>query len=187
MIESARRSYSPPSALRRGTTMSRRRFPMYKLAAFALLNVCDFAITYVLLTQQSGTVYESNPIAHHTLAQGGWAGLALFKAAIVAFVIGVAVFVYRRRPRAAHGLLTISCVAVMFAVLTGASIAASARAKSADESELLIVEDEEVVPESIAPTPPPRIRRVPPRPTALAAPGASGPAPGTWRHRERRD
>src|SRR5262249_28496693 len=144
-------------------------------------------ITYILLTQQNGTVYESNPIAHHTLSQGGWAGLALFKAAIVAFVIGVAVFVYQRRPRAAHGLLTIACVAVMFAVLTGASIAASARAKSADESEVMIVEDEQVFFESVAAPPPPRLDRIPPRPTTLATPGAVGPAPDTWRRRERQE
>src|SRR5688572_7403344 len=100
-------------------------FPRWKLAAFVLLSVCDFLTTWLLISRSEEGVYESNPVANSWLQQGGWIGLAIFKAIIVAAVAGIAIYMYYRRPRIAHDLLAIGCGAVVVAVLTGTSIAVS--------------------------------------------------------------
>jgi Domain of unknown function (DUF5658) len=99
------------------------KFPTWKLILFAALSVCDFVITYLLISRSQGQVYESNPVADQWLQQGGWIGLAGFKAAIVLGVSVIAVYLYYRRPRIAHDLLAIACGALVVAVLTGTSIA----------------------------------------------------------------
>lgn len=109
--------------------MNAKSFPTWKLITFALLSACDFALTYMLLTQNQDTVYESNPVAERTLAHGGWSALALFKTVIVVGVSIIAVIVYHLRPRAAHDLLAAACGAVLVAVLSGTSIAVSLPAK----------------------------------------------------------
>lgn len=98
-------------------------FPTWKLVIFALLSVGDFSMTYFLLSNQESGVYESNPVAEQTLAGYGWVGLALFKSAIVMSVVGIAIYLHRRRPRIAHDLLAVGCGAVVVAILSGGSIA----------------------------------------------------------------
>lgn len=98
-------------------------FPKGKLTAFALLSVCDFAITYLLLSGNRGAVYESNPVANQWLTQGGWLGLAVFKVALCSAVAVITTFLYYRRPRIAHDVLALACGAVVVAVLSGATIA----------------------------------------------------------------
>jgi hypothetical protein len=99
------------------------RFPRWKLALFAVLSLCDFVITYLLISRSQGQVYESNPVADQWLQQGGWVGLASFKVAIVVAVSAIATYIYYRRPRIAHDLLAVACGAVVVAVVTGSSIA----------------------------------------------------------------
>jgi hypothetical protein len=99
------------------------KFPIWKLAVFGVLSACDFVITYLLISRSQGQVYESNPVADQWLQQGGWIGLAAFKAAIVFGVSMIATYIYYRRPRIAHDLLAIACGALVVAVVTGSSIA----------------------------------------------------------------
>jgi len=108
-------------------------FPKWKLSAFTLLSVCDFAVTYFLLSRSKGTVYESNPVANEWLQQGGWIGLAVFKSAIVFAVAIIATYLFYRRPRIAHDLLAVGCGAVIVTVLTGATIAVTRTNRPLDE------------------------------------------------------
>ena len=113
------------------------RFPKWKLAAFALLSVCDFTITYFLLSRREGDVYESNPLANHWLDQSGWIGLAAFKAVFVGVVAFIAVYLYSRRPRIAHDLLAVACGAVVVAVLTGTTIAVTTPAAPPEDEPMV--------------------------------------------------
>ncbi len=101
------------------------RFPKWKLTTFILLSICDFVITYLLLSHSQGEVYETNPVANQWLENNGWIGLAAFKAVIVAAVALIATYLHCRRPRIAHDLLAIGCGAVIVAVLSGTTIAMS--------------------------------------------------------------
>lgn len=110
------------------------RFPRWKLAVFALLSVCDFVITYLLVSRSGGHVYESNPVADQWLQQGGWIGLAAFKTIIVFSVSVIAIYIFYRRPRIAHDLLAIACGAVVVAVVTGTSIAVTKAETPSEEA-----------------------------------------------------
>jgi hypothetical protein len=57
-------------------------------------------------------VYESNPIAEAWLSSYGWAGLALFKLAIILVVATLAAVVSLSRPRTGGHILTFACLAV---------------------------------------------------------------------------
>jgi hypothetical protein len=114
-------------------------FPKWKLVAFTLLSACDFIITYLLLSHSKGMVYESNPVANESLQQGGWIGLAAFKAAIVCVVAVIATYLFYRRPRVAHDLLAIACGALVVAVLSGTTIAFTfARARHDETMSILV-------------------------------------------------
>ncbi len=110
-------------------------FPKCKLALFALLSLCDFVITYLLLSGSQGRVYEANPVADSWLQEWGWIGLAAFKATLVFLVALIATYVYFRRPRIAHDLLAIACGAVVVAVVTGSLIAMSKPKPAAAEED----------------------------------------------------
>jgi hypothetical protein len=91
--------------------------PVRKLALFALLSLTDLALTWHLLRTGGGAVYESNPVAAWWLGHYGWAGLAGFKAAMVAVAAGLGVLIFFRRPRAGHRVLTFGCAALAAVVL----------------------------------------------------------------------
>jgi hypothetical protein len=81
-----------------------------------LLSVADLGLTYALIQQGNGEVYESNPIAEAWLNSYGWTGLALFKLAIILVVAAVAVYVSLSRPRTGGHILTFACLAVALVV-----------------------------------------------------------------------
>jgi hypothetical protein len=84
--------------------------PLGRLALFLLLNVADFAETWVLIRLGDGSVYESNPIAQAWLSAYGWQGLFLFKVLAVLVVVTATLMVWWRRPRLGNSLLTIGCL-----------------------------------------------------------------------------
>jgi hypothetical protein len=87
-----------------------------KQSLFTLLSLADLALTWWLLEQSDGQVYEANPVARWWLAQGGWWALACFKAAIVLLVLGLATVIHRSRPALADRVLYFAC-AIMVAVV----------------------------------------------------------------------
>ncbi len=94
-----------------------------KLFVFALLSFADLFLTWHLLEQGTGQVYESNPIARWWLEQHGWLGLVLFKLGVVVVVAGLALLISRYRPRAGGCVLTFACSAVALVVLYSSSLA----------------------------------------------------------------
>jgi len=118
-----------------------RRVFSLSIVVLLLLNAADFAVTW-FLCQDTGDVYEANPVAAWWLQCFGWLGLAGFKAALVLAVVGIAVLLIRHRPRAAWVVLGLGCAAATFAVLAGARLAYSAEDRG---RELADVTDDEVV------------------------------------------
>jgi hypothetical protein len=91
-----------------------------RLTLYAILSAADLGLTYFLIRQGDGDVYESNPIAEAWLSSYGWVGLAIFKLLIVLIVAAVAAFVSLSRPRTGGHILTFACLAV--AVVVGYSV-----------------------------------------------------------------
>jgi hypothetical protein len=92
--------------------MSVHVFHPVRLSLFVILSVADLCLTYALILHGDGEVYESNPIAEAWLSSYGWAGLALFKLAIILVVATLAAFVSLSRPRTGGHILTFACLAV---------------------------------------------------------------------------
>lgn len=83
---------------------SRRPTPMGdEYGGFLLLNVFDLFLTGYIF-RHGGR--EVNPVGVHVMDRYGMAGFALFKFAMVAFIILVAEGVYRIQPRRARQLMT---------------------------------------------------------------------------------
>jgi hypothetical protein len=87
-----------------------------RLALYTLLSVADLGLTYALIQQGNGEIYESNPIAEAWLNSYGWTGLALYKLVIIVIVAAVAAFVSLSRPRTGGHILTFACLAVALVV-----------------------------------------------------------------------
>ncbi len=92
--------------------MSASIFHPLRLSLYAVLSAADLGLTYALIRQGEGDVYESNPIAEAWLSAYGWAGLAVFKLVIVLIVAALAAFVSLSRPRTGGHILTFACLAV---------------------------------------------------------------------------
>jgi hypothetical protein len=102
--------------------------------AFGILSVADFALTRHLL-YGSDTAYEANPVAGWLLARHGWVGLALFKVAAAAVVVGLAAVVHRHRPRAGTRLVGFGCSALAFVVVYSAALAVGREARIGPEAD----------------------------------------------------
>jgi hypothetical protein len=89
----------------------------YKVALYLVLNAVDWLLTWRLLMVSGGDIVESNPIAGACLYAYGWIGLAVFKAAVVLLVCGVAVFVSLYRPRTSGRLLSFGCLIVALVIV----------------------------------------------------------------------
>lgn len=94
-----------------------------KLALFLALSAADLGLTWHLLCNSGGPIGEANPLANWLLSHGGWAGLAVFKAATVVLVIGASLGVARRRPEAGGFVLGLACS--VLSVVVGWSVALS--------------------------------------------------------------
>jgi hypothetical protein len=88
----------------------------FRLLLFTFLSLADLCLTYALIQDGDGQVYESNPIAAAWLSSYGWSGLILFKLVIIAIVGTVAAFVSVSHPRAGGRILTFACLAVAVVV-----------------------------------------------------------------------
>ncbi len=89
-----------------------RRLNAGILVLFIALSAADLTLTWLLIGHSGGAVYESNPVAGWCLDRLGWAGLAGFKVAQVAAVIGLAALIARRRPALGGGVLGVGCLVV---------------------------------------------------------------------------
>jgi hypothetical protein len=109
--------------------MKRSRKPhLVKLGLFVLLSLLDLGMTWLLVENSGGRIYESNPIAGWYLARLGWAGLAGFKLAMV-LLVGCLVFsIAACRPRAAGHFLSFACLAVGVVLVHSSTLAAQAAA-----------------------------------------------------------
>jgi hypothetical protein len=93
---------------------------------FALLSLTDLGLTWWLLRNSNGQVYEANPIASWWLTRFGWAGLACFKAIVVLVVLGLSAVIYFSRPRAAEQILRLACASLTVVVLYSAGLCLAA-------------------------------------------------------------
>jgi hypothetical protein len=112
-----------------------------KVLLFVVLSLSDLGLTWLLLRQDGGRLYEGNPLAGWCLAAYGWPGLAAFKAATVAAVVGLAACIGRSRPRAGNRVVAFACAAAGVAVgygcyLAGYGSRAAERAEAADVARL---------------------------------------------------
>jgi hypothetical protein len=80
-----------------------------KLALFGVLSALDLALTYNLLKNGNGRIYEGNPIANAWLTSYGWGGLTTYKVLSVVGFVGATVCVTARRPRVGQHVLTVAC------------------------------------------------------------------------------
>ena len=88
-----------------------------KQLSFVLLSLADLVLTWALIRDDLGHVYESNPVAAWCLHRQGWAGLAMFKVLMVLTSIGLSIAISRRRPRTGGSILILGCVITACVVL----------------------------------------------------------------------
>src|SRR5438132_14279001 len=88
-----------------------------KLVTYVTISFADLYLTYSLIQNSHGAVYEGNPIANAWLTTYGWKGLAAFKVSAMLVVAAVAVYVSLHRPQMASRLLGFACCAVGFVVI----------------------------------------------------------------------
>jgi hypothetical protein len=106
-----------------------------KLFLFTALSLADLGLTWFLLERSEGRGSESNPVASWWLTHFGFAGLAGFKVGIVLFVAVLALILTRRRPRAAGGVLTFGCTALLAVVVYSGFLVHDVRADGAEREE----------------------------------------------------
>ena len=81
-----------------------------KQLSFVLLSLADLTLTWALIRDTSGLVYESNPVAAWCLHGHGWAGLAVFKSLMVLASGGLSEIISRYRPRTGGRVLVLGCI-----------------------------------------------------------------------------
>jgi hypothetical protein len=74
-----------------------------------MLSAADLLLTWILLQNTNGAVYESNPIANALLGKYGWAGMIMFKATDVLIVAWIVLLLSVFQPRAARRVLSAAC------------------------------------------------------------------------------
>jgi hypothetical protein len=99
--------------------MDAKYFCRIGLLLFVVLSVVDLIQTWLLVDQGGGRVVEGNPVAGAWLADFGWRGLALFKAATMLALAGLVVIIARKRPKTAALVVAFACVAVGVVALYG--------------------------------------------------------------------
>jgi hypothetical protein len=123
--------------------MTANPLPARKLSVFLLLSAADLGLTWVLLQNDLGQCYESNPVARWVLATSGWWGLIAFKGAVVVLVAGLTVLIGRSRPRAAGRVLAFGCSAVaVVLVYSGSLLCFLASPRNAEGADFRAVKQE---------------------------------------------
>jgi hypothetical protein len=95
---------------------------MGRLALFAALSLVDLCLTWVLLTNSSGIVYESNPLANLILIKYGWAGMVLFKLADMLAVVWISLVLCLVQPKIGRRVLSLACWTVGAVILYSACL-----------------------------------------------------------------
>jgi hypothetical protein len=103
--------------------MGIKPLPLGRLFLFALLSGADLFLTWRLVQQGDGLVYESNPLANWWLRHYGWLGLVAYKGLAVGLVLGLWAVVVRYRPNTGGWMLTFACSAVAVVVLYSSLLA----------------------------------------------------------------
>jgi hypothetical protein len=88
-----------------------------KQLSFVLLSLADLTMTWALIGDGLGSVYESNPVAAWCLQGYGWAGMAVFKAVMVLASGGLSEVISRYRPRTGGRVLALGCIITASVVL----------------------------------------------------------------------
>jgi hypothetical protein len=131
----------PPAATMTPTHPYRR-----KVLLFSLLSATDLALTTYLVWGTEGRGSESNPVAGWWLAEFGWIGLALYKAAAVLLAGMILLVLCRLSPRTGGRVLGFSCVILTGVVCYSALLAGLAHAdasrENAETASLAAVNDE---------------------------------------------
>jgi hypothetical protein len=97
------------------------------LLCFVLLSIADLLLTWWLLRNGDGPVYEGNPLANGCLARFGWAGLAALKVLTTGLFVALAAVISRNRPYCGGRLVWFGCalqflVVVYSGLLVGFSV-----------------------------------------------------------------
>jgi hypothetical protein len=82
------------------------------MGIYALLSATDWMMTHALLQAHPGAI-EANPLAAACLHRYGWDGLAVFKCAGVAVVLGAVFLIARSRPAVAGGVVALGCAVLL--------------------------------------------------------------------------
>lgn len=102
----------------------RAKMPHFgKVSLFALLSLADLFLTWLLLAQGEGQIYESNPLARWWLERHGWLGLVAFKLSTTLLVVGLAMTISASRPRTGGWVLVFACSVLALVILYSSSLA----------------------------------------------------------------
>lgn len=93
-----------------------------EIVALLALSLADLLITHHLLRTHP-KFYESNPIARLVFVRWNIAGMAVFKFALVAFVVTVGEVVERKRPGLGRFVILTGCAASTLVVAHGLRLA----------------------------------------------------------------
>jgi hypothetical protein len=88
-----------------------------KQLSFVLLSLADLTLTWALIGDGLGSIYESNPVAAWCLQGYGWAGMAMFKALMVLTSGGLSEIISRYRPCIGGRVLVVGCLITASVVL----------------------------------------------------------------------
>jgi hypothetical protein len=88
-----------------------------KQLSFVLLSLADLTMTWALIRDGLGSIYESNPVAAWCLHGFGWTGMAAFKALMVLASGGLSEVISRYRPRTGGRVLVLGCILTASVVL----------------------------------------------------------------------
>jgi hypothetical protein len=97
--------------------------PSGRLALFAALSLADLCLTWVLLTNGGGVVYESNPLANTILMNYGWSGIVLFKFADMLAVAWITLVLCFIQPKIGRRVLSLACGIVGAVILYSSCLA----------------------------------------------------------------
>lgn len=112
-----------------------------KQLSFALLSVADLTMTWALIRDGLGSVYESNPVAAWCLHGYGWAGMAVFKALMVLTSGGLSEVISRYRPRTGGRVLVLGCIITASVVLYSGYLYGTVSATESSD-EMLIAQEQ---------------------------------------------
>jgi len=110
------------AAMRLQVAMSVKILHPGKLSLYLTLSLADLFLTYRLLQEGGGRVYEGNPIANAWLVAYGWRGLVMFKLLAMLLVGCMAAYVSLYHPQKGGHILQFACCALGLVVIYSCSL-----------------------------------------------------------------